>query len=147
MRRTLLEGTPTVTAKAICDKLRNAKADGRKALPRQAWEKVMDAGLRECLIAKLLNPGTPGVKLIIQKIPSDNNDGIAYHNDLMRLCCTSMREFTEALKRGAQKAKTPGNGEAGAPGGAEVAAATESAGTNAVPPAAPAASSPAAPEP
>ena len=98
MRRTILVGTPRITSKTACQKMRSSNASGKKALPEPIWNDVMRAGLAGCDVAWLANR-----TVMLKAIPSDATERIQYHNSLMELCCVSLRELVEAMKQAKSK--------------------------------------------
>lgn len=107
MRYTLLQGKPVITAKEVCDKLKY-KVEGRatkKALERDNWTAVMEAGLTGATVAQLMNPKTSNTQIAIRAIPSNKDEKTKYHNELMNLCGLTLRELTEAMATASGKAK------------------------------------------
>ena len=98
MRRTLLLGTPSTTAKAACQNMRSSNATGKKALPEPAWMDVMKAGLENCDVAWLADR-----TVMIKEIPTDPTARIDYHNHLMNLCGLSLQSLVQAMRQAKAK--------------------------------------------
>lgn len=103
VRQTLLMGTPKMDAREACSRLRSAKSEGKKALPRDKWMIVMKAAGDQCSVIRLQENDGGSVSLALKPLPSDADARIRYHNDLMQLCGLSLRELTDAMAK-AQKA-------------------------------------------
>ncbi|CAE7777107.1 unnamed protein product [Symbiodinium microadriaticum] len=103
VRHTLLMGTPKMDAREACSRLRSAKNEGKKALPRDKWMIVMKAASDQCSVIRLQENDGGSVSLALKPPPSDADARIRYHNDLMQLCGLSLRELTDAMAK-AQKA-------------------------------------------
>ena len=103
MRATLLAGTPTVVGRKVCDSLRSTTTSGRKALPMPKWKAVMEAGLSDCTIAKVVNKTAQDASIVIRPIPVDASDKVQYHNELMRLCRVTLRELTTEMQKASSK--------------------------------------------
>lgn len=100
VKMTLLRGTPAISCKQACDKLRNSREKGRKALPRANWMAVMTMACQKSPILEL-----SGDELQIAKIPADSSLRVEYHNHLMTLCGLSLRELVDAMKHAVEKTK------------------------------------------
>ncbi|CAK0820661.1 unnamed protein product [Prorocentrum cordatum] len=96
MRRTLLVGTPTVTMRAACERMKSSRRGGQrpKHLPEQTWLRVMEAGLQGSPVARL-----DGREIHVARIPGGQADRVAYHNALMRLCALPLRDLVEAMRK------------------------------------------------
>jgi hypothetical protein len=105
MKRFFLAGQPRTPVEEICNSIRSARSDGRKALPRAVWQKVMEAGLEDSRIARIIGKGTTTMAFAIKAIPAEEPARLAYHNELMQLCGTTLRELTEALAATSEKKK------------------------------------------
>ena len=103
VRHTLLMGTPKMDAREACSRLRSAKNEGKKALPRDKWMIVIKAASDQCSVIRLQENDGGSVSLALKPPPSDADARIRYHNDLMQLCGLSLRELTDAMAK-AQKA-------------------------------------------
>ena len=109
VKMTLLRGTPKISCKQACDKLRSSREKGRKALPRVNWMAVMTTASKESPILEL-----SGDELQIARIPEDATLRVEYHNNLMTLCGLSLRELVDAMKQAVEKAKQAAPKEAAA---------------------------------
>ena len=98
VKMTLMRGTPTITYKQACDKLRTSREKGRKALPKTNWMAVMASACKEILQMS-------GDELQVSKIPDDATLRARYHNHLMTLCGLSLRELVDSMKQAVEKAE------------------------------------------
>ena len=105
MKRSFLAGRPRTPVEQICNSIRSTRNDGRKALSRAVWQKVMEAGLEDSTIARIVGKGTTTMAFAIKAIPTEEAARVAYHNELMKLCGATLRELTEALAATSEKKK------------------------------------------
>ena len=106
--RSLLVGKPVIIEKDACDRLRSTTKGGAKAkaIPRETWRSVMEAGLADCKFIMLQKSATgKDWKLCLQQMPSTSLDKILYHNELMTLCGLSLRELSEAMNKTSTRVK------------------------------------------
>ena len=98
MKKTLLQGVPRIFGQGVCNIIRTRIGGSNKALQKGNWEKVMEAGLRECSVAKLQGQGTMDAAVVLKDMPEDADSRIVYNNELMKLCGVSLRELTTAMQ-------------------------------------------------
>ena len=96
MKRTLLTGTPTISSKQPCEKMKSSRAGGQKAtyLPKEVWWRVMEAGLEGCAIAKW---NKESKEVLLARPPVGGDERVKYHNELMKLCGLSLPELVNAM--------------------------------------------------
>ena len=104
MQRTLEVGTPVITARTACERMRSTKSGGQKALPlpEPRWSSVMTEGLRGSPVARYENK-----KIYLAPIPDQPHARVQYHNDLMNLCGLPLRSLVDSMKKAKAKSKDP----------------------------------------
>jgi len=100
LRKTFLSGLLTIPWRGMCSRMRSLPDAQKKKyhFPKKQWEMLMKAALEQSPIARLQHDGTPNACVVMRPIPTDEEEQLAYHNELMRLCRLPLRDFSFALR-------------------------------------------------